>query len=393
MDITVEAADGSASTTAEYISKGKERFEDFALYDTSTSEFYDMEKNPYPLGTDESGTNAFYMMYGIYLQTVNTVTKTAELTTWDDFFEAIERSDYFEALNMSKYSWQDDAIAYIYLYGNPVLIDDAVYEWLRVEMMDREFYMAMKINLDKEEYYYYDDEPDDYYQVDDSDAEGFDFDGSVEMYESSYEVLYIGTDINADDGSHFAGNFGYYGACMAAYDGKIYSVGGLDTDDEDATEGSREVYVFDPGTAVWSKAQSAMPSGFYNGVLQVSNGAMYAMLGSRAGLDYASFDVDRSVYRFDGNNWSTMPTKIPEFVQPVFYNTYSGLLSNVATAINSDGIIVTGTSTDGYGDTYLIDTTNPSDISICTTKYTLYEGLSTQEEKTALLRFSSYGSH
>ena len=90
------------------------------------------------------------------------------------------------------------------------------------------------------------------------------------------------------------------------------------------------------------------------------------------------------MYCSDGSNWRKMNTLLPEFINPDVYDYKRGGVANIAISKNSDGIIITGASTDGYGDTFLVNTENASDISIEQTDYTMYGGLSTSEIKNAV---------
>ena len=89
------------------------------------------------------------------------------------------------------------------------------------------------------------------------------------------------------------------------------------------------------------------------------------------------------VYSFDGTSWKKYPTSLPNFIKPGRYSATGISETRAAAAACGDGIIVIGESTDGYGDTYLIDTSNENDISVSQTGLSYYSGLSSNEVKEA----------
>jgi len=240
------------------------------------------------------------------------------------------------------------------LVGTPVYTGNIIYELLRVDLVDRDAYVLMGLDLNDEAYewnVYYDS------------LAGF----GTKPAQLDFRLIDKAT--------------------LVAYGGRIYMLGGNVMEDYDeltdeyTVEICKDFFSCKPdlkGTA-W-KYEGELPKEMTNGKAMVSNGKLYYFL-----TNDAEGTIDYSIYSYDGSSW----TKAGELPKALFSDTEGWTIQWIgdmlmisfdgtetvftATGIDSKGIIFAGKSFDGPGDTFRFNTkTN----KIEPLKYSLWETIS-----------------
>ena len=343
---------GLFTECAEYVVDGKSRFEKIAEY-TSEVDYSDFTQYIWDmLGTDEYGKTVYCMTGEGSIVTVDPDTGDWEYLTYDTLDSAFFYSEKAEDAGLGDY--EEYSTGYVYddiLFS--VMVDDYIYLWDHLAIDDREFYVCGRL-----------DTAEDYPEI---------------------EIVYVSKYKEKNGVVYYPENMLVHGSSMCAYNGKIYCVGGNDFDlYEWKSVPMDDVWVFDPATNKWSEGES-LPEAMMYERLVVSGGRMYALLGDTVNdeIDEKTTQPQLDVYSFDGTSWKKYPTSLPNFIKPGRYSATGISETRAAAAACGDGIIVIGESTDGYGDTYLIDTSNENDISVSQTGLSYYSGLSSNEVKEA----------
>lgn len=166
------------------------------------------------------------------------------------------------------------------------------------------------------------------------------------------------------------------------YNGKIYFISGIKDyrpqSAGDAAENglSRAVYSFDPADKTFKKEPAMLPE--EKGYLYMSfiewNGCLYGFMGLGELVDEYNSDyaISDDILKFDGEEWSVLPVKMPRTFRNIPVNKL-GRNSRTLPALGAvrDGIIISGVSVDGLGDTFLFDGEKLSPIY-----YSMYDGIS-----------------
>ena len=176
------------------------------------------------------------------------------------------------------------------------------------------------------------------------------------------------------------------GITLGNIDGKLYAVGGVDfensirnTDSEGdyisgTIYGSKEVYSYDVKSGgSWSK-ESELPFEAYGGTAIQWKDKLYYLLGRKGAKTDRGINCD--ILEFDGTKWSTvgtLPTVINQSVETIGWG--EGVIST-AIGIDSQGILLGGASTDGYGDTYRF---NPESKKLEPLYYTAWDNAQTHK--------------
>ncbi len=257
----------------------------------------------------------------------------------------LSNEGYYEKLGIDYYELSHDFL--VTLKGNPVCMNGIIYEWLSIRASDREFYLGLKLDVTEE----------------------------------SPEWKVIAVDVNPSLNGYkkIPQVFLFDGAAVSEYKGKIYAAGGY-TPKENSI-GSFLVYVFDPETEEWTYTGVLLPGGAFGFHLEESNGKLYAFLGASAYRLNVDFQQpDSRIFCFDGNEWKEIEIELPFFLKT--YQDNDGMvIVSVASAVTDRGIFVTGVSTDGYGDTFLLNTKQEEGISLFPLNLSFYSGLGTGEKK------------
>ena len=135
---------------------------------------------------------------------------------------------------------------------------------------------------------------------------------------------------------------------LASYNGKLYVLGGIDTN---TNEPSNSVYVYDVEKGKWSQETSMPEVRYASKALQVGNRLVVTLGGN--GTDEFPANLI-----FDGKNWTVSKAKVSGYGEKKYYNydmTTESSLSYVEGEIGlvKDGIIYTDYRADGLGDTFL----------------------------------------
>ena len=148
---------------------------------------------------------------------------------------------------------------------------------------------------------------------------------------------------------------------MAAYNGKIYFIGGYDT----ATKSlSNKVIVYDPAKKQWSKSNASLPEGrAFGHAIQTGTNLVYT-LGygeSQGGVSVEEQECPQNLV-YDGTNWKAVGESLVPFdgaVEDVVKrgaNSYVVYDGNIG--ISKGGIVYIGTPVEDYGDTFTFDATS-----------------------------------
>lgn len=208
----------------------------------------------------------------------------------------------------------DNARGIITLEGEPVCLDSTLYA---VVIMDNTFSREaalIMLNMDTMQWEKVADLPDDY------------------------------SDLNKLNGL-----YAYDQPTLAAYDGKLYLLGGFDEEKETATNG---VYIYDVNTQKWSKGIS-MPEGrFASKALQTGNKLVVTLGGNGT-------EKCPETLVFDGKTWTVSKAKLDLFDMESYYYGLDEVKSRAyATGrigISAEGIVYTACKADGLGDTFIYD--------------------------------------
>lgn len=254
-----------------------------------------------------------------------------------------------------KQDFEADANSLNYsLVGAPVYMGNVIYELLRVDMVDRDAYVLM----------------------------GLDMNEQADTWSVYYDSLAgFGTKPNSLDFRKIEK------ATLAAYKGKIYMLGGNVQENYDEATGKysadicREYFSCTPSIkgSAWKK-EGELPQAMTNGKAITSNGMLYYFF-----TNDSEGTIDYSVYAYDGNTW----TRAGELPKALFADeegwtiesygdmimiSYDGTEKIITSVgIDSKGILFAGKSFDGPGDTFRFNTkTN----KVEPLKYSLWETVS-----------------
>ena len=232
---------------------------------------------------------------------------------------------------------QDRDSMYFMQVGNPVYLGDVIYELGFVDMVDRDAYVLMGLDLN-------------------------DVDPSWEIYYDS--LAGFGTKPEELDFRKLES------VTLAAYGGKIYMIGGNSEEkydeatDEYTVEICKDFFSCVPDTkgSTW-KYEGEMPEARTNGKAISSNGKLFYMFSNDA-----DGYIDYSIYAYDGKTWE----KVGELPKALSADAAGATISVVgdviylyfdfsdkilcATGIDEKGIIFAGKSFDGPGDTFRFNT-------------------------------------
>lgn len=180
-------------------------------------------------------------------------------------------------------------------------------------------------------------------------------DNEGNIYSTDYKFTKIDPDADADEGEEVISSLGDLPkevdnigeGTLAAYNGKIYLIGGYDYT---AKKMSSLVMVYDPAAKKWSKGP-ALPSGRAGGkAVQTGNSLVYT-------LGYSDTESCRKNLVFDGNSWKESGAELEALSsdketlggKEMYYFTGS-------IGVCAGGIMYAGTTADGLGDTYSFST-------------------------------------
>ena len=230
----------------------------------------------------------------------------------------------------------------IYPVSNAVFYDNKFYEEIRIDLSGRTIYALVS------------------------------FDPMEEDYTKQLKVVYDSTISDIPEGLEKIAS----SASIAALNGKLYLVGGCGGEDVDFTEFmNTRTFVLDPNAAkpVWKDTGASFELdpyeeisfegtdlegtdlGVAGGTAIAQNGKLYYVLG----YDMSNFVINalmndtidgfnNYIYEFDGSNWNIL-TELPP-------QTRADLFRTAAVGITKNGLIFGGLSTDGGGDTFVINT-------------------------------------
>ncbi|MBO5995253.1 MAG: S8 family serine peptidase [Firmicutes bacterium] len=189
------------------------------------------------------------------------------------------------------------------------------------------------------------------------------FDPMAQDFEDMVSVIYDSTTatsgVTPDDVDKYA--------TLAALNGKIYMIGGFNSEEEHL-DGCMSVktYVIDPlakapvwkdtGTELPNYMLASVPGGFAKGYALTQNNKIYYVMGCDMtsfvlNVLYANivYPFNDHVLEFDGKEWKQLDTKIP-------YPIRTDLERSASVGITDGGLIFSGMSTDGGGDTFIYKT-------------------------------------
>lgn len=259
--------------------------------------------------------------------------------------ELLSEEGYYETLGIDKYELSHNFL--VSVKGNPVCMNGFIYEWLLLTASDRTFYLGLKLD--------------------------------VTMAHPEWKIIAVDVDPYKNGYKKIPQVFLFDGAAVCEYKGKIYAAGGHSPKGQ--TLGSFLVYVFDPDTEEWQYTKLSLPGSVFGLRMEESHGRLYAFLGGTAySLSADIKQPDKRIFCFDGNEWKKLDVEIPFFIKT--YQDDNGMVfANVTTAVTGRGIFITGASTDGYGDTFLLNTEQEDSVSFQPLNQSFYSGLSTGEDK------------
>ena len=161
------------------------------------------------------------------------------------------------------------------------------------------------------------------------------------------------TDLNK-----LTGLYAYTKPTLAAYNGKLYLIGGFD---ESKGEAVNSVYVYDVKSKKWSKGVS-MPEGrFAAKALQTGNNLVVTLGGN--GTEQCPKNLI-----FDGKNWRSSEVQLNLFeTESYYYGTEDGQEVSYATGdvgISAGAIVYTDCQADGIGDIFCYDVKEDKYVSM-----------------------------
>ena len=241
-----------------------------------------------------------------------------------------------------------------HLVAPPVYMGDVIYELICVDMVDRDAYVLIGLDL-----------------FDGADTWNVYYDSLAGLGKKPSELNFRNIE----------------NATLAGYGGRLYMLGGNEketydeTDDSYSAEISKDYFSCEPNVKGTSwKYEGELPQARTNGKAVVSNGKLfYFLTNDNEGL------IDYSVYAYDGKTW-TIAGEIPKAlfadaddaviswigdILSIEWNTSDKILC--AVDIDRKGIVFAGKSFDGPGDTFRFNTLTNKVEPI---KYTLWETIS-----------------
>ncbi|MBR1741882.1 MAG: S8 family serine peptidase [Lachnospiraceae bacterium] len=340
LTFTVQTGNGRENGSTFYLSAGLGGFEKIGKTPVLDSE----ERKYAGVVTDGSEVYGVTNVGSVYRMDVKSGKRTAFLSIKSAFLQLADEG-YFDKLGIDYYERSHDF--FVSVVGNPVCMNGVLYEWLSVRASDRKFYLGLKLD--------------------------------VTASRPEWKVISVDVDPKKAGYKKFPKVFLFSGAAASEYKGKIYAAGGYSK--EENSIGSILVYVFDPETEEWKFTGECLPGGAFGLRMEESHGRLYAFLGSAAYSLTADFQQpDHRIFCFDGTVWKKLDAVFPFFLKT--YTDKNGMVFvNAATAVTEDGILITGASTDGYGDTFLMDTREEGKVSFRALDFSFYGGLNTGEEK------------
>ena len=175
-------------------------------------------------------------------------------------------------------------------------------------------------------------------------------------------------------------------ATLAALNGKIYLIGGFNSEAEDMEDAmSVSTFVIDPyadspcwedtGAVMPNYIEDGIPGGFAGGTALTHNGKIYYVLGDdmtaffiNLALNDTLYPFNDYVYEFDGKEWNEMDTPLPYAIRVEY-------MRSASVGINAEGLTFAGLSTDGGGDTFVYKTGADVTDRIEKVNYTINGGL------------------
>ncbi|MGN1168148.1 MAG: S8 family serine peptidase [Lachnospiraceae bacterium] len=140
---------------------------------------------------------------------------------------------------------------------------------------------------------------------------------------------------------------------LTSYNGKLYLIGGYDYKQK---EFSRTVKIYNPSTRKWTNGPS-LPEGRTGGkAIQNGNCLIYTL---GAGTEQKGVDIKEQICPYNlvlrGNRWSVSKERINPYVtgKPVVYGENSYNIYNASVGLCAEGLIYSGTPTEGLGDTFI----------------------------------------
>ncbi len=232
--------------------------------------------------------------------------------------DAILSSQNHKSWDLNKY--QESALEIKNMYG-AAYSGGKIYEWVEVLAGDVYYYVLTALDLSTEEY-----------EI---------------LYDSAGKRM-SEIPVNTAD---------VLGGCMVALDGSLYWMAG-------ASDTKRQVYDdFFKGeiskASSWTKAtcaKSSLPEGLYEGCAVAKDGRIYYAGG---GNTYGTTSINDSIYCYDvsADTWGVLSKKLPEYIPTA---STTGVLPTIAMGIYGKGLVISGLTFDGYGDSLIYDLNNDS---------------------------------
>ena len=187
------------------------------------------------------------------------------------------------------------------------------------------------------------------YGDDDDDTGDEGFDGPYSIFSGEFRLVRFDTGTDAEEPV----NLGKLpealekaeGYTMAAYNGKLYFIGGHSHKDGDQ-DLTAQVVVYDPVTKKWSTAANLPEARADGKALQYGNRLVYTLSHSAEG-DTASEIYDLFTYDDVSRKWNKI---VPENKPELFYKEDVHSINIV-----KDGILFTGGAAKDYGDTFIFN--------------------------------------